>query len=130
MKLLYEALTYQINGAAIDVHKTLGCGFLEKVYQEAFAIALAERGVRFEREKKIPIIFHGHQLSTPYVCDFWIEDKIIVELKAVQVVEHIHQAQLLNYLKATGLQLGLLYNFNDEMVRPIRLLNIQDEYQR
>ena len=67
MGLLYEELTYQVNGAAIDVHKALGCGFLEKVYQEAFAIALAERGVRFEREKKIPIFFHGHELGTPYI---------------------------------------------------------------
>lgn len=123
MGLLYEELTYQVNGAAIDVHKALGCGFLEKVYQEAFAIALAERGVRFEREKKIPIFFHGHELGTPYICDFMVEDKIIVELKAVKPIEDIHKAQLLNYLRAAKLKLGLLYNFNDLIVRPERVLN-------
>ena len=123
MSLLYEDLTYQLNGAAIDVNKALGCGFLEKVYQEAFAIALAERGVRFEREKKIPIFFHGHELGTPYICDFMVEDKIIVELKAVKSIEDIHKAQLLNYLRAAKLKLGLLYNFNDLIVRPERVLN-------
>lgn len=123
MGLLYEELTYQVNGAAIDVHKALGCGFLEKVYQEAFAIALAERGVRFEREKKIPIFFHGHELGTPYICDFMVEDKIIVELKAVKSIEDIHKAQLLNYLRAAKLKLGLLYNFNNLIVRPERVLN-------
>ena len=123
MGLLYEELTYQVNGAAIDVHKALGCGFLEKVYQEAFAIALAERGIKFQREKKIPISFHGHELSTPYICDFMVEDKIIVELKAVKPIEDIHKAQLLNYLRAAKLKLGLLYNFNDLIVRPERVLN-------
>ena len=123
MSLLYEDLTYQLNGAAIDVNKALGCGFLEKVYQEAFAIALAERGIKFKREKKIPISFHGHELSTPYICDFMVEDKIIVELKAVKSIEDIHKAQLLNYLRAAKLKLGLLYNFNDLIVRPERVLN-------
>ncbi len=123
MSLLYEDLTYQLNGAAIDVNKTLGCGFLEKVYQEAFAIALAERGIKFQREKKIPIFFHGHELGTPYICDFMVEDKIIVELKAVKSIEDIHKAQLLNYLRAAKLKLGLLYNFNDLIVRPERVLN-------
>lgn len=123
MSLLYEELTYQVNGAAIDVHKALGCGFLEKVYQEAFAIALAERGIKFQREKKIPIFFHGHELGTPYICDFMVEDKIIVELKAVKSIEDIHKAQLLNYLRAAKLKLGLLYNFNNLIVRPERVLN-------
>ena len=123
MSLLYEDLTYQLNGAAIDVNKALGCGFLEKVYQEAFAIALAERGIKFQREKKIPISFHGHELSTPYICDFMVEDKIIVELKAVKPIEDIHKAQLLKYLRAAKLKLGLLYNFNDLIVRPERVLN-------
>ena len=123
MSLLYEDLTYQVNGVAIDVHKALGCGFLEKVYQEAFAIALAERGIKFQREKKIPIFFHGHELGTPYICDFMVEDKIIVELKAVKSIEDIHKAQLLNYLRAAKLKLGLLYNFNDLIVRPERVLN-------
>lgn len=106
MSLLYEDLTYQVNGVAIDVHKALGCGFLEKVYQEAFAIALAERGIKFQREKKIPIFFHGHELGTPYICDFMVEDNIIVELKAVKSIEDIHKAQLLNYLRAAKPQTG------------------------
>ncbi|MBM6992333.1 MAG: GxxExxY protein [Prevotella sp.] len=123
MELLYKELTYQINGAAMEVHRTLGCGFLEKVYQEAFAIALAEKGIKFQREKSIPVFFHGHQLGTPYICDFLVDDKIIVELKAVQALEPIHQAQLLNYLKASGMKIGLLYNFNDTSLHPVRLLN-------
>lgn len=123
MELLYKELTYQINGAAMEVHKTLECGFLEKVYQEAFAIALTERGIKFQREKRIPVFFHGHQLGTPYICDFCIEDKIIVELKAVRSLQSICQAQLLNYPKASGMKIGLLYNFNDTPLRPVRLLN-------
>lgn len=122
-ELLYKELTYQINGAAMDVHKALGCGFLEKVYQEAFAIALQERGLPFQREKPISVFYHGHQLHTPYFCDFMVDNKIIVELKAVKNIEAVHYAQILNYLRATGLKLGIIFNFNDVSIHPIRVLN-------
>lgn len=123
MELLFKDLSYQITGAAFDVHKDLGCGFLEKVYQEAFAIALQERDVNFEREKKIQISYHQRPLSTPYICDFCVENKIIVELKSVQKIEEVHKAQLINYLKATGRKLGILINFNAIIIHPIRLIN-------
>ena len=80
MEPLYKDLSYEIVGAAFEVHNELGGGFLEKVYQEAFAIALQERGILFEREKRINISFHHHPLFTPYICDFCVENKIIVEL--------------------------------------------------
>ena len=127
MELLYPELTYQINGAAMEVHSALGCGFLEKVYQEALAIALDERGIKYQREKPIPVFFHGQQLGTPYICDFMVEDKVIVELKAVQAIEPIHEAQLLNYLKASGVKIGLLYNFNAVSLKPLRLFNAMDD---
>ena len=126
MEPLYKDLSYEIVGAAFEVHNELGCGFLEKVYQEAFAIPLQERGILFEREKRINISFHHHPLFTPYICDFCVENKIIVELKAIQKIDDNHKAQLINYLKATGLQLGILINFNEIRLSPIRLFNPQN----
>lgn len=107
----------------MEVFNTLGAGFMEKVYQEALAIALQERGIPFEREKKMGIYFHNHLLNCPYICDFLVDDKVIVELKAVQKIEAIHKSQLINYLRATGKQVGILLNFNDTSLHPIRVLN-------
>ena len=123
MDILYKEFPYQIVGAALDVHNQLGCGFMEKVYQEAFAITLQERDIPFEREKPVSVFFHEKKLSCPYICDFMVDNKIIVELKAVQKMEEIHKAQLINYLHMTGLQLGILINFNDTSLNPVRLIN-------
>lgn len=119
--LIYEELTAKILRAAYTVHGTLGCGFLEKVYQEAFAIQLTEMGIAYEREKHIPITYHGLQLNTNYIADFLVDGKVIVELKALSTLESVHEAQVINYLKASELKVALLINFGEESMRFKRL---------
>lgn len=122
MALLYSAESYKINGALYEVHKELGPGLLEKVYQEALEKELKLQGIPFEREKSFTIVYKGEELEQKYVADFVIFDKIVVELKAVDVLLPIHRAQVVNYLAITGYKLGLLVNFNVEKVKPERLV--------
>jgi len=103
--------TYAIIGAAMAVHKELGHGFLEAVYQEALAIELAAKGVLFEREKAIPVRYRDQILTTSYRADFICFGNVIVEIKALQELSGTEEAQILNYLKATTLPKGLLINF-------------------
>lgn len=112
--LLYKELTDKILKAAYTVHGELGCGFFEKVYQEALAIQLQEMGIPFEREKHLPINYHGHQLACDYIADFVVDGKVILELKAISAFEGVHEAQVINYLKATGIKVGFLMNFGKE----------------
>ncbi len=102
---------YKIVGACMAVHSELGQGFLEAVYQEALAIELGSRGIPFEREKEISVLYRGIVLSKLYKADFVCYGKIIVELKALSTISNDHITQLLNYLKASGLRTGLLINF-------------------
>lgn len=111
--LLYKDLTDKILNAAYTVHKELGCGFLERVYQGALAIQLTEMGISFEREKHLPIIYHGYQLDCDYIADFVVDDKVILELKATPALEAVHEAQVINYLKATNIKVGFLMNFGE-----------------
>ena len=111
MGLIYPDEAYKLVGLAMEVHRELGCGFLEPVYQEAFEILLKKNGVSYEREKLLPIYFQGERLKKEYYADFVCFDKIIVEFKAVSELTSVHEAQVLNYLKATGFKLGLLFNF-------------------
>ena len=108
---LYRDESYLIIGCCMDVHKQLGCGFKEAVYQEALELEFIERALLFEREKRLKIHYKGMLLKKKYFPDFICFDKIIVELKAVSEFTDIHKAQLLNYLKASGQRLGLLINF-------------------
>ena len=109
--MLYEELTYNIQGACFEVYKTMGCGFLEPVYQECLEIEFSDRGIAFEAQKELGLEYKGRKLKQRYVSDFVCYGKIIVELKAVDKIALEHKAQLLNYLHATGMRLGLLVNF-------------------
>ncbi|MBR1518866.1 MAG: GxxExxY protein [Prevotella sp.] len=122
--MVFEKESFAINGAMFEVHRQLGPGLAEKVYQEALEIELKLRNIPFEREKVFKIEYKNNVLNQHYVADFVCYDKIIVELKAVDVISDIHRAQLINYLKITGLKLGLLQNFNMVNMQPAeRLLN-------
>ena len=111
--LKYEQETYQIIGAAMKVHSVLGPGFTEKVYQEALAIEFAERGIPFEREKEIHVIYKGVELTSTFIPDFICYDKIIVEIKAVKELDDIHRSQAINYAKVAGYKVALLINFGN-----------------
>jgi len=103
--------TYAIIGAAMEVHRQLGCGFLEPVYQEALACEFTRRQVPYCREVKLPIFYKDIRLKTPYKVDFICFDEIAVELKALAHLSGTEEAQLINYLKASGNEIGLLLNF-------------------
>ncbi len=109
--LIYKDEVFAIIGAAIEVHNQLGCGFLEAVYQEAFEVKLKERKIPFEGSKHLQIKYKGTLLNKGYVADLVAYNKIIIELKAIESLTLNDESQLLNYLKATGLELGLLINF-------------------
>jgi len=109
--LLYKNESFQIIGAAMEVHKTLGCGFIEPVYQEALAIEMEKRNIPFEREKEITIDYKGSILSKTFRADFICFNKIILELKAVSNFTDEHYAQIYSYLKAGKMDLGILMNF-------------------
>jgi GxxExxY protein len=103
--------TYSIIGAAMEVHRQLGCGFLEPVYQEALAIEFTQREIPFLREQKLARVYKGEPLDAAYCADFICYRSVIVELKALSRMSGTEEAQVINYLKATGLQVGLLVNF-------------------
>ena len=110
-ELLYKAEVFEIIGAAIEVHKELGHGFLEAVYQEAVQIELTQRNIPFEAQRSLRIRYKDQMLKKEYVADFICYGKIIAELKALDELTGKEESQLLNYLKATGLRVGLLINF-------------------
>ena len=111
--LLFKDEVYALVGAAMAVYNQLGPGFLEAVYQEALEIELAERGIPFVSQKELRILYKGQPLKKTYISDLTCYEKIIVELKAIDRLTGKDTAQLLNYLKATGLRLGLLINFGN-----------------
>ena len=110
-ELLFKQECYAIQGAIFDVYREMGCGFLEAVYQECLEKEFRLRQLPFEAQKELVLSYKGEQLAQTYKPDFICYDKIIVELKAVKEIAAEHKAQLLNYLKATGLELGLMVNF-------------------
>ncbi|EIM64617.1 GxxExxY protein [Desulfobacter postgatei] len=111
MSLIFEEETYLIRGAVFEVYKEMGCGFLEAVYQECLEVELSKRGIPFVAQKEIPLMYKGEPLHQIYKPDLICYNKIILELKAVKDISPEHKAQVINYLKATNLKLGLLINF-------------------
>ncbi|MBM6992271.1 MAG: GxxExxY protein [Prevotella sp.] len=119
---LYQEESYKIIGAALNVHKSLGCGFLEAVYGDALEIEFAQQGIAYEREKRINIEYKGYQLNHQYCADFVCFGKIIVELKALDQVNNQHYSQVINYLKASKMKLGILLNFGEVTLKPKRII--------
>lgn len=110
-KLYFEEETYAIIGACMEVHKKLGSGFLEAIYQEALSIEFEEREIPYEREKQLTVYYKGIELSKKYIADFICYNNIILEIKAVNSIAKEHISQLLNYLHATNHKIGLVVNF-------------------
>lgn len=111
-KQFINSLSYRIVGCAIEVHKQLGPGLLESVYETCFMEELISQGLKVERQVPVPIIYKGKDLGTNLVLDLVVNDLVIVELKAVEVMIPVFKAQLLSYLKLTGKPKGLLINFH------------------
>lgn len=110
-EILYKDEVYAIQGAIIEVHRIMGNGWREEVYQQALEVELSERGIPFESKKELPIFYKEHKLEKTYIPDIICFEKIIVELKATDSLTTEHRAQLFNYLKMTKSRLGLLVNF-------------------
>ncbi len=111
-KLLHEQLTEQVIGAAIEVHRELGPGLMESAYEECLCHELHLRGLKFERQVPLPVRYKGVGLDCGYRIDLVVEDSLILELKCVEHILPVHEAQLLTYLKLTGKRVGLILNFN------------------
>ena len=117
-----DALTGRIIGQAIEVHRSLGPGFLESLYAEALDVALAGAGILFAREVRVEVGFRGRRIGE-HRLDLLVEDRVVVELKAVETLGRIHYAQVRSYLRATGLRVGLLLNFEAPTLEVRRILN-------
>lgn len=124
--LLYKEESYKILGACFEVHKELGCGFLEAVYQEALAREFILQNIPFKREVDLPIFYKEDLLDKKYLADFLCFDKIVVELKAHESIRPEHKAQVINYLKASHLELGLLVNFGTLSLTYERLVRLKN----
>ncbi len=114
--------THAIIGAALEVHRRLGCGFLEAVYQEAMAIEMTLRGVPFEREVELPVSYRGQKLAVTYRADFICFSSVVVELKALGRLSGAEESQLINYLKASEYEVGLMLNFGARSLEQRRVV--------
>ncbi|MBC8401444.1 MAG: GxxExxY protein [Candidatus Marinimicrobia bacterium] len=115
-------MSYRIVGCAMEVHKVLGAGFLESVYEEVLKVEFRENNISYESQKSFPVIYKNVSVKD-FVCDLVVDEKIIVELKAIKKISDIERAQVLNYLKVTGYKLGLLINFGQTSLKFERLVN-------
>ena len=120
---IYPDETYAIVGAAMEVHRILGPGFSESIYQEALAIEFERQGIPFEKEKAIIVKYKDTELHNTFRADFVCYHDIIVELKALESTTPEHRSQVINYLKATGFKLGLLINFGERQLYRRRIIN-------
>jgi GxxExxY protein len=120
--VIYEQESYRIIEVCFEVHKQLGSGFLESVYHEALEIEFRNKKIPFTREQEINIFYKGYKLKKHYYADFICFNKIILEIKAVEILSDEHKCQILNYLKATGYKLGILLNFGEKSLQYKRLV--------
>jgi len=120
-EILFKELSYAIIGAAMEVHRVLGPGFLESVYEAALAYELTLRGIHFEPQKHLPV-YYKDQLLGEYIADLVIEGQIIIELKAISAISAAHEAQAHHYLAATGLKLAIILNFGTESLQQKRIV--------
>jgi len=120
---LYQSETYKIIGAMMEVHKTLGCGFLEAVYQEALAIEFDLQKIPYVKEKKLLLFYKEVQMEKFYVADFLCYDKIVVEIKALSALISTHDSIMINFLNATKFKVGILGNFGEKSLKYKRLVN-------
>jgi GxxExxY protein len=120
--VIYAGLSYQILEAAFEVHNQLGPGYSEEIYERALAIEFDNRQIPYELQKIIIVTYKGHELAN-YRLDILVDDKIILELKAVSSISPLFKQQLLSYLKATGIKLGILINFGTSRVESTRIVN-------
>lgn len=118
----YSDLTKAIIAAAIEVHNTLGNGFQELIYQRSLAIEFNDRKINFIREQEMPLIYKGVDVGTRRV-DFFVENKIMLEIKAIEKLEEVHMAQAINYLEAYNMEIGLLINFGSKRLEFRRVIN-------
>ena len=119
--LIYPKESYEIVGAAMNVHNAFGPGFSEKVYQDALEVELMNRGIPFKRETELHATYKGVTLSATFIPDFICYDKIILELKAVKELDDIHRSQAINYAKVANMKLALLINFGEYQLQYERL---------
>jgi GxxExxY protein len=112
-----DPLTQRVIGAAIEVHRELGPGLLESIYQRAMAVELKLQGLEFVARMPLPVVYKGVSLGDDMYMDFVVEDKLVVELKAVDALTGVHEAQLLTYLKLSKIRTGLLLNFNEKLLK-------------
>ena len=119
---VHVGLTGRIIGAAMEVHSKLGPGFLESVYEGALAYEFELQKISFEIQKEIPVFYKNKQVKQ-FICDFVVDSKVIVELKAIKEITEIEKIQVINYLKAGGFQVGLLLNFGQKSLEYKRLVN-------
>jgi GxxExxY protein len=110
-------LTHEIIGAAIEVHKNLGPGLLESTYEECLCHELSQRGIPFERQKPVPVVYKGVKLDCGYRLDLLVGGRVILELKSVEALAPIHDSIMITYLKLSGHRIGLLMNFNVQILK-------------
>lgn len=120
-EIVYKELSYKIIGVAMEVHKELGYGYLEKVYENAMMVLFQEKEINAQQQRELNVIFRGTEIGK-YIADIVVEDRVIIELKVATGIKDIHKAQVANYLKTTGLKLGIIINFGKESLEFERVI--------
>src|SRR5438105_6468729 len=128
MKERLNDLTRIIIGSAIDVHRALGPGMLESSYDSCLAFELAQKGLRIERQRLMPLVYRGQTMDIGYRLDLLVEDSVVVEVKAVERLEPVHSAQVLSYLRLSGCKVGLLINFNAKWLTPDGIKRVVNDF--